>query len=66
MDRMKSLPKLCRSRRTKHSPGFSLVEVMFAIVILGVGLVALLAVFAQAVSATRYSREDQVAKQKAR
>ena len=39
---------------------------MFAVVLLAVGLMALLAVFAQAVSVTKYSREDQVAKQKAR
>jgi hypothetical protein len=39
---------------------------MFAIVILSVGLIALLAVFGQAISATRYSREEQIGKQKAR
>ena len=53
-----------RSART--SQGFSLIEVMFAIVILGIGLMALLAVFAQAVKATSYAQEDQIAKQKAR
>ena len=63
---MNKLPTSGRPTRTKPSPGFSLIEVMFAAVILSVGLMALLAVFAQAVSATRYSREDLVAKQKAR
>ena len=62
----KKLPTSGLPTRTKLSPGFSLIEVMFAVVILSVGLMALLAVFAQAVSATRYSREDQIAKQKAR
>ncbi|MBZ5631299.1 MAG: prepilin-type N-terminal cleavage/methylation domain-containing protein, partial [Acidobacteriia bacterium] len=63
---MNNLPTSGRSSKAKTSPGFSLIEVMFATVILAVGLLALLAVFAQAVSATKYSREDQVAKQKAR
>ena len=63
---MNKLPTSGLPTRTKPSPGFSLIEVMFAVVILSVGLMALLAVFAQAVSAARYSREDLVAKQKAR
>jgi len=53
-------------KRAKASSGFSLIEVMFAAVILAVGLMAILAVFSQAVAATRYSREEQIAKQKAR
>ncbi|MBZ5568568.1 MAG: prepilin-type N-terminal cleavage/methylation domain-containing protein [Acidobacteriia bacterium] len=63
---MNTLPTPGRSSRAQPSAGFSLLEVMFATVILAVGLLALLAVFAQAVSATKYSREDQIAKQKAR
>ena len=63
---MKKLPTSGLPTGTKPAPGFSLIEVMFAVVILSVGLMALLAVFAQAVSAARYSREDLVAKQKAR
>ena len=63
---MNNWPISGRSSKAKPAPGFSLLEVMFAVVILSVGLMALLAVFAQAVSATKYSREDQVAKQKAR
>lgn len=63
---MNKLPNSGLPTRTKPSPGFSLIEVMFAVVILSVGLIALLAVFAQAVSATKFSREDLIAKQKAR
>jgi prepilin-type N-terminal cleavage/methylation domain-containing protein len=63
---MNNWPISGRSSKAKPAPGFSLLEVMFAVVILSVGLMALLAVFAQAVSATKYSREDQIAKQKAR
>jgi prepilin-type N-terminal cleavage/methylation domain-containing protein len=63
---MKKLPISGQLTRTKASPGFSLIEVMFAVVILSVGLMALLAVFAQAVSAAKFSREDLIAKQKAR
>ncbi len=46
--------------------GFSLIEVMFATVILAVGLCALLGLFSSAVMATRFTLEDQIAKQKAR
>jgi prepilin-type N-terminal cleavage/methylation domain-containing protein len=63
---MINFPRFGQPRRAKPSSGFSLIEVMFAVVILAVGLVALLAVFSQAISVTRYSREDQIAKQKAR
>ncbi len=67
MDRMTShIPRSRRPARSKRSAGFSLVEVIIAVVILSVGLMALLAVFASAVSATKFSREDQIAKQKAR
>jgi prepilin-type N-terminal cleavage/methylation domain-containing protein len=51
---------------TQHSQGFSLIEVMFAIAILAIGLCALMAMFAHAVYAVQFSQEDQVAKQKAR
>jgi prepilin-type N-terminal cleavage/methylation domain-containing protein len=53
-------------RRRSSQPGFSLIEVMFAIAILGIGLCALMAMFARAVYAVQYSQEDQIAKQKAR
>ena len=46
--------------------GFSLIEAMFAIAILGIGLCALMAMFARAVYVTQYAQEDQIARQKAR
>jgi len=52
--------------RRRSKAGFSLIEVMFAIAILGIGLCALMAMFARAVYAVQYSQEDQIAKQKAR
>jgi prepilin-type N-terminal cleavage/methylation domain-containing protein len=52
----------CRNR----DAGFSLIEVMFAIAILGVGLCALMAMFGNAVYTVKYAQEDQIAKQKAR
>jgi len=61
---------MTRSRKAQgprsSEEGFSLIEVIFASVILSVGLLSLLAVFAQAISASRYGREDLIAKQKAR
>ena len=53
-------------RLRKRQDGFSLIEVMFAIAILGVGLVALMAMFARAVNSLQSTQEDQIAKQKAR
>ena len=46
--------------------GFTLIEVMIAIVILGVGLLALMALFGRALAAVEFSEEGQIAKQKAR
>jgi type II secretory pathway pseudopilin PulG len=45
--------------------GFSLVEVLFAAVILMVGLLSMVAVFGYAVATTQTVQEDQIAKQKA-
>jgi type II secretory pathway pseudopilin PulG len=45
--------------------GFSLVEVLFAVVILMVGLLAMVGVFGLAVATTQSVQEDQIAKQKA-
>jgi type II secretory pathway pseudopilin PulG len=53
-------------RRSSGSQGFSLIEVMIAIVILMIGLLGLLALFGTALSATAHAQEDLVAKQKAR
>ncbi|HVZ15628.1 MAG TPA: prepilin-type N-terminal cleavage/methylation domain-containing protein [Terriglobales bacterium] len=52
-------------KRAAHR-GFSLIEAMFAIAILGIGLCALMAMFGSAVYAMQYAQEDQIAKQKAR
>lgn len=61
---MTRLPALQdRSAGSKSQRGFSLLEVMFAMVVLTVGLVGLLAVFAYAVSVTHSAQEDMVAKQ---
>lgn len=45
--------------------GFSLVEVLFAVVILMVGLLAMVGVFGMAVATTQTVQEDQIAKHKA-
>jgi type II secretory pathway pseudopilin PulG len=45
--------------------GFSLVEVLFAAVILMVGLLSMVAVFGYALATTQTVQEDQIAKQKA-
>jgi type II secretory pathway pseudopilin PulG len=45
--------------------GFSLIEVLFATIILMVGLLAMLATFAYALATTQSVQEDQIAKQTA-
>ena len=45
--------------------GFSLIEVMIAILILSVGLLAVVGTFATALKSTQWSQEDMIAKQKA-
>lgn len=45
--------------------GFSLIEVLFSVVILMVGLLAMVAVFGLALATTQSVQEDQIAKQKA-
>jgi len=49
----------------KHQRGFSLIEVMISIAILTVGLLGLVGTFAAAITSTRWSQEDLIAKQKA-
>lgn len=51
---------------TRKQAGFSLIEVMLAMVILAVGMLALLGLFAQAVGSTQFAQENLIAKQKAR
>lgn len=52
-------------RRRSNQGGFSLLEVMFAIVIMTVGLLAVIASFATAIKATSSAQEDLVARHKA-
>jgi prepilin-type N-terminal cleavage/methylation domain-containing protein len=52
------------SRRRKQE-GFTLVEVMISAAIVLIGLLGVLASFATAVAATKFSQEDMIAKQKA-
>jgi prepilin-type N-terminal cleavage/methylation domain-containing protein len=63
---MAGIMKIPCIQRARRLDGFSMIEVMFAIAILGVGLCALMAMFGNAVYAMRYAQEDQIAKQKAR
>lgn len=53
-------------KRNRLEKGFTLIEVMIAIVVLGVGLLSLMALFGKALEAVRSSDQDQIAKQKAR
>jgi len=60
--------KLRPGVRRSHASGagFGLIEAMFAAVILTVGLAALAGLFAQSLTSLQYTREDLIAKQKAR
>jgi prepilin-type N-terminal cleavage/methylation domain-containing protein len=49
----------------ERSRGFALIEVMIAVVILLIGLLAMVGVFGYALATTQTVQEDQVAKQKA-
>ncbi len=48
----------------KADEGFTLIEVMVAIVVMAVGLLAVIASFATAISATQSAEEDLIARQK--
>ena len=61
---MKIIGKTSTARKPGEA-GFSLVEVLFAAVILMVGLLSMVAVFGYAIAATQTVQEDQIAKQKA-
>jgi prepilin-type N-terminal cleavage/methylation domain-containing protein len=52
-------------KKQSNQRGFSLIEVMIAIAILTVGLLALMATFATAIKATSSAQEDLVARHKA-
>jgi prepilin-type N-terminal cleavage/methylation domain-containing protein len=52
------------SKKRNREQGFSLIEVMIAIVVMSIGLLAVIASFATAVAATQSAEEDLVARQK--
>jgi len=66
MDPVKSSFKPANSRITSRQSGFGLIEAMISAVILIVGLAALAGLFAQSLTFLQYTREDLIAKQKAR
>ena len=51
--------------RRQQQGGFSLIEVMIAIVVMTVGLLAVIASFATAIAATESAQEDLIARHKA-
>lgn len=57
---------LMQGKRRSGSRGFSLVEVMIAMVVLAIGLLSILALFGYALASTQHAQEDLIAKQKAR
>jgi prepilin-type N-terminal cleavage/methylation domain-containing protein len=60
---MKHTTNIGRAARPQQS-GFSLLEVMIAIVVMTIGLLAVIATFAAAVAATQSGEEDLIARQK--
>jgi type II secretory pathway pseudopilin PulG len=63
---MMSIRRKTRAAKVnRQAHGFSLVEVLFAVVILMVGLLAMVATFAYALATTQTVQEDQIAKQTA-
>lgn len=63
---MKANFRLFKENHCTQSEGFTLIEVMIASVIMIVGLLSLMALFAKALSAVQSSQDDQIAKQKSR
>lgn len=57
--------KFAKTVARKSQRGFTLIEVMIAIVVMSVGLLAVIASLATAVAATQSSQEDLIARQKA-
>jgi type II secretory pathway pseudopilin PulG len=57
--------KQYQTRVRKQEQGFSLIETLFATVILMIGLLAMLATFAYALATTHSVQEDQIARQTA-
>lgn len=59
----KKISKAQAGKRDREN-GFSLIEVMIAIVVMSVGILAVIASFATAVAATQSAEEDLIARQK--
>jgi prepilin-type N-terminal cleavage/methylation domain-containing protein len=57
--------KMTRTDASKTEGGFSLIEVMIAIVVMSIGLLAVVASLATALSAAQSGEEDLIARQKA-
>lgn len=55
---------IIRSRKAQR--GFSLIEMMIATVVTGVGLLAMIGLFAKSLATMQYAQEGIIAKQKAR
>jgi prepilin-type N-terminal cleavage/methylation domain-containing protein len=53
-----------RTLRRKADEGFSLIEVLIAVVVMAVGLLAVIASFATAIAHTQSAEEDLIARQK--
>jgi type II secretory pathway pseudopilin PulG len=66
MGPVRSLFRLSRKRVASRQIGFGLIEAMISSIILIVGLAALAGLFAQSLTFLQYTREDLIAKQKAR
>ena len=65
MVRTMSIPKHRLTTRNYQQRGFALLETLIAIVVLMIGLLAVLATFALAVSNTASVQNDAIARQKA-
>lgn len=52
------------AKRSPRQQGFTIIETMIAIAIMGIGLVTLIAAFAAAVGATQNSQQNLIARQK--
>jgi type IV pilus modification protein PilV len=57
--------KMTNSKQRNREQGFTLIEVMIAIVVMSIGLLAVIASFATAVAATQSAEEDLIGRQKA-
>ena len=58
--------KNSQAQTHRKAGGFSLIEVMIAIVVLVIGLTGLMALFAKSLSAVQSSQDGQIARQKSR